>query len=123
MTALQSSLFANDAKLAACLVRDADHITQGASGEHVRKIQYALMVLTACALPGNELSRSIYGPQTAKLVKKYKIDRQIINYSYQTAADDIVGKMTIAALDKEMLGFERQESLAAVRPSLAQRVA
>ncbi|MBV8275865.1 MAG: hypothetical protein JO170_11495 [Verrucomicrobia bacterium] len=30
----------------------------------------------------------------------------IINWSYQTKADDIVGKMTIAALDKEMLEAE-----------------
>jgi hypothetical protein len=33
----------------------------------------------------------------------FKTKRQIINYRYERQVDDIVGKMTIAALDKEML--------------------
>lgn len=37
-----------------------------------------------------------------------KIASHIINRSYQTQADNIVGKMTIAALDKEMLAKQRQ---------------
>ena len=36
----------------------------------------------------------------------YKQKRNIINRSYQTKADNIVGKMTMAALDKEMLEAE-----------------
>ncbi len=36
----------------------------------------------------------------------YKEKRHIINHSYQTQADNIVGKMTMAALDREMLGKE-----------------
>jgi len=37
-----------------------------------------------------------------------KKKRRIINFTYQTQADDIVGKMTIAALDKEMVTFENR---------------
>ena len=40
----------------------------------------------------------------------YKQKRNIINYSYQTRADNIVGKMTIAALDEEMLDWERRRT-------------
>ena len=47
-----------------------------------------------------------YGPSTADVVLAYKRKRNIINYSYQTTADNIVGKMTMAALDKEMLARE-----------------
>ena len=42
---------------------------------------------------------------TAAAVVAYKRTRKIINYKYQTEADDIVGKMTIAALDRELLGL------------------
>lgn len=38
----------------------------------------------------------------------YKQKRLIINFTYQTKADDIVGKMTITALDAEMLQLEMQ---------------
>ncbi len=38
----------------------------------------------------------------------YKRKRNIINFSYQTQADNIVGKMTIAALDKEIFEKEQQ---------------
>jgi hypothetical protein len=41
-----------------------------------------------------------YGTQTANAVLAYKRKRNIINYSYQTQADNIVGKMTITSLDK-----------------------
>jgi hypothetical protein len=47
-----------------------------------------------------------YGPATAAAVLAYKQKRKIINFSYQTTADNIVGKMTMAALDKEMLAAE-----------------
>src|SRR5262249_14872404 len=39
-----------------------------------------------------------------------KKKRNIINFSYQTHADDIVGKMTIRSLDTEMLAQERGRS-------------
>jgi hypothetical protein len=54
----------------------------------------------------SELHEGRYGPSTAAAVLAFKRKRQIINYSYQTKADDIVGKMTIAAMDRELLTLE-----------------
>jgi peptidoglycan hydrolase-like protein with peptidoglycan-binding domain len=96
--ALSSRLFWGDAKLEAAAVKDASHIVQGARGEHVVKIQTALNLLDGAALAMD----GIYGPRTAAAVLAYKQKRGIINLSYQTRADDIVGKMTIAALDREL---------------------
>jgi hypothetical protein len=50
-----------------------------------------------------------YGPSTAAAVLKFKQKRNIVNRAYQTQADNIVGKMTIAALDNEMLQRERDQ--------------
>ncbi len=102
--ALQSKLFAGDPKLEAAAVSDPAHITQGARGEHVRKIQVALARLDGAAIAGD----GVYGPATAAAVLAYKRKRDIVNRSYQSQADDIVGKMTMAALDKEMVQFERE---------------
>jgi hypothetical protein len=40
-------------------------------------------------------------------VLAFKRRRKIINFSYQTQEDNIVGKMTIAALDREMEKLEQ----------------
>jgi peptidoglycan hydrolase-like protein with peptidoglycan-binding domain len=100
--ALQSSLFSGDRLLEAAASRDADHITLGATGEHVRKIQKALNLFGGAAIDED----GVYGRQTAAAVLTYKSERNIINRSYQTKADDIVGKMTIASLDTEVLVLE-----------------
>jgi peptidoglycan hydrolase-like protein with peptidoglycan-binding domain len=101
--ALRSKLFRGDAKLEAALVSDPGHIAQGAIGTHVGKIQQALNELDGAGLnpDGN------YGPATASAVLAYKQKRNIVNRSYQSQADNIVGKMTMASLDKEMLEKER----------------
>jgi len=39
---LQAGLFKGDPWLEACLIQHSAHITLGATGEHVRKIQMAL---------------------------------------------------------------------------------
>jgi peptidoglycan hydrolase-like protein with peptidoglycan-binding domain len=104
---LSSSFFRGDAKLEACLVSDPAHVTPGATGDHVRKIQLALHLLNESRIDASELAARRYGPTTAAAVLAYKRKRQIINFSYQTTADNIVGKMTIASLDKEMLQFEQ----------------
>jgi len=44
----------------------------------------------------------IYGPETAGAVLAYKRKHNIVNLRYQTQADDIVGKMTMASLDGDM---------------------
>jgi peptidoglycan hydrolase-like protein with peptidoglycan-binding domain len=98
MMALQSTLFRSDPKLEAAAVSDAAHIAPGARGAHVVKIQKALIQLDRAAIQAD----GIYGPATAAAVLAYKKKRAIINYRYQTQADNIVGRMTVAALDNEL---------------------
>jgi peptidoglycan hydrolase-like protein with peptidoglycan-binding domain len=104
---LISRIFRNDRKLEACLISDPAHLTQGATGEHVGKLQTALTILDGAKIEGKEIAAAVYGPSTAAAVLAYKKKRRIINLTYQTQADNIVGKMTIAALDREMVQFER----------------
>jgi hypothetical protein len=103
---LASELFRGDPKLEAAAVSDPAHIVPGATGPHVRKIQTALFLLDVAAIADDELRRTFYGPSTAGAVLAYKQKRKIVNRSYQTQADDIVGKMTIASLDNEMHKLE-----------------
>jgi peptidoglycan hydrolase-like protein with peptidoglycan-binding domain len=105
--ALQSKLFKADANLQACLGHDAAHVTPGARGDHVGKIQTALTALGDEVIDAAEIKAKTYGPSTASAVLAYKRKRKIINFSYQTQADNIVGKMTIASLDKEMQKLEQ----------------
>lgn len=97
--ALQSRLFRGDPKLEAAAVSDTAHIVPNATGDHVRKIQVALIHLDGAAIEPD----GKYGPATAAAVLAFKRKRNIINRSYQTQADNIVGKMTMASLDGEML--------------------
>jgi hypothetical protein len=113
---LQSALFVDDDELQACLIHDSAHVTLGAIGDHVTKIHSALTVIENANINLDELQDGRYGPTTAAAVLAYKRKRQIINHSYQTQADNIVGKMTIAALDREMLVIEGQEAQRAVPP-------
>src|SRR5271169_1059434 len=105
--ALQSRLFKDDKKLQECLIRDSAHVTPGSSGDHVSRIQAALALLEDARIEQSEMRTKKYGPSTAKAVLSYKERRKIINFSYETRADNIVGKMTIAALDKEIVKLER----------------
>lgn len=104
--ALQSQLFRNDPNLEAAAVSDPAHIVPGTRGEHVRKIQLALIQLDGAAIATD----GIYGPATAAAVLAYKQKRNIVNRAYQTQADNIVGKMTIDRLDKEMLAVEQSNN-------------
>ena len=103
---LQSQLFRGDSKLEAAAVSDSAHIVPGAKGEHVRKIQSALIQLDRAPITAD----GDYGPKTAAAVLSYKQKRNIVNRSYQTKADNIVGKMTIDRLDKEMLAAEQSNN-------------
>lgn len=116
---LTSRKFRGDAKLESCLVSDPAHLTPGTTGDHVSKIQTALMLLDGAKIDGRDLQAKSYGPSTAAAVLAYKQKRRIINRRYQTSADNIVGKMTIATLDREMLGFE--QSLRAVNSCAGMR--
>lgn len=95
---LQSRLFRGDSKLEAAALSDPAHILRGARGDHVRKIQLALIALDGADLKAD----GAYGPATAAAVLAYKKKRSIINPAYQTQADDIVGRMTMANLDQEI---------------------
>ena len=110
---LQSTVFGfkGDAKLEACLVSNDAHIVasdppggRGVNdvGNHALKIQQALTTLDRLAISPDEIRKKTYGQSTAAAVLKFKQKRSIINFSYQTQADSIVGKMTIAAMDKEL---------------------
>jgi hypothetical protein len=103
---LESKLFKSDSALQNCLIDDNSHILLGATGEHVRKIQTALNQIDNAGIAPAELSAALYGQTTATAVLTYKKTRDIVNRSYQAQADNIVGKMTIAELDKDMLGIE-----------------
>lgn len=59
-------------------------------------------MLDGLSIDHAEISAQRYGPSTAAAVLTYKKKRAIINRSYQNAEDNIVGKMTIASLDKEL---------------------
>jgi hypothetical protein len=109
---LKSTLFSGDAKLEAAAVSDPDHIVPGSVGEHVRKIQLALILLDGAKIAAD----SMYGPATAAAVLSYKRKRNIVNRSYQTTADNVVGKMTMASLDSEMVSREQPIELSPVHP-------
>lgn len=101
---LRSELFSGDPKLENAAVHDSAHIVPGSSGPHVEKIQVALMLLDSTSIASSELAADLYGETTAAAVLAYKRKRSIINRSYQSTADNIVGRMTIASLDSEMAG-------------------
>jgi hypothetical protein len=69
---LQSQLFRGDKKLEACQVSHAAHITKGAAGDHVAKIQKALLLVDHLVIDPDELSARRYGNSTAKAVLAYK---------------------------------------------------
>jgi hypothetical protein len=107
--ALVSQLFRGDDRLRKCLKSPSDHILLGARGDHVGKIQQALIALGAGVISADEIAAQFYGPSTARAVKKYKgPPRNIINRTYQQAPDDIVGQMTIDRLDVEIFESEKK---------------
>jgi peptidoglycan hydrolase-like protein with peptidoglycan-binding domain len=95
---LTSELFRGDPRLEAAARDDAAHIFKGCIGAYVTKIQMALNQLTNANLNTD----GIYGPKTAAAVFNFKKNKNIINPKYQSSPDDIVGKMTIAELDREL---------------------
>jgi hypothetical protein len=103
---LSSKLFAGDAKLEACLVNHAAHLVIGTRGEHVGKVQTALFLIDGLHIDATELRQEVYGKSTAAAVLAYKRKRHIINPSYQSSEDNIVGKMTIASLDADVVREE-----------------
>jgi len=95
-----------DPRLQACLVSDPAHVVPGDVGPHVSKIQLALLLLDVDRLPHSELLESRYASGTAQAVLAYKTRRNIVNRNYQTQADNIVGRMTIARMDADLVTLE-----------------
>jgi hypothetical protein len=111
MAGLRADLFESDAALEKALVVDSAHLVKGSKGEHVRKVQVALALLLdnpRVDIADAELKADHYGDTTASAVLRYKTERSIINTSYQKTPDDIVGKMTMRALDDEMAAYEAE---------------
>jgi peptidoglycan hydrolase-like protein with peptidoglycan-binding domain len=108
---LKSDIFAGDPRLEDCLVNDAAHLSPGAKGDHVARVQAALIFLDGLTIADGELGAMTYGPSTAAAVLAFKKKRKIINRAYQNQEDDIVGKMTIKALDDEMAAAGYAENL------------
>lgn len=104
---LKSKLLSPSQRLKNCEVQDSAHVTRGDTGDHVKRIQQALIRIDDAKIAADELTDARYGETTAAAVLDYKTPRQIINPAYQKNADDIVGKMTIKRLDEEMQVLER----------------
>jgi len=109
--ALFSSILRNDPRLQACQTKDASHLTEGTTGPHVKRVQTALFVLDGLKVDREEERSQRYGKSTASAVLQFKTKRHIINHKYQSRPDNIVGKMTIAALDAELWRKEAQREL------------
>ena len=97
---LRSELFSDSRELQACLVSDASHVVPGARGDHVARIQSALVRLRVLEADDARAEAGHYGPRTTEAVLTYKRAFKIINRSYQNSADNVVGRMTIASLDQ-----------------------
>lgn len=103
---LMSNLFRGNRRLQSCLLDNSAHVIPGERGQHVSLIQYAVLTFEPGEISGVEINMRHYGPMTTKAVLAYKRARKIINPAYQSVEDNIVGRMTIAALDREMVLLE-----------------
>ena len=103
---LLSRTFSRNDRLIRCADINAAHVTPGSTGDFVTLIQRAITAIDGTEIDRPELDSATYGPSTAAAVLKYKTSRSIINPTYQTKPDDIVGIMTIRSLDAEMVTLE-----------------
>lgn len=101
---LRSEFFRSDVRLEGAASRDSAPVLPGTSGPHVEKIQLALMLLDDARIAPAELEADAYGPTTAAAVLAYKRRRGLGHECYRTMPDSVVGRTTLAALDREMTG-------------------
>lgn len=113
---LLSKLLSANQRLQQCALANPSHVVEGDKGPHVKLIQLAMLILGDKDIENAELTGQIYGKTTAAAVLDYKQKRKIINRSYQTQADAIVGIMTIQAMDAELLVRERINAAKAADP-------
>lgn len=96
-----------------CLDSDAQNIRPESSGDHIVKIQDALLKIEDTKIPPGDrgliseggAERGKYGPATARAVLKFKVDRGLKRDG--RPFDNIVGRMTIDRLDTEMKPFNK----------------
>lgn len=103
------SEFEFNQKLKDCATFDRDHIGERFSpqGQHIFLIHKALNAWAETNAPelvlksdDSEFAASTFGKKTAKLVRKFKTTKRILNYKGEI--DEVVGIKTVAALDKEL---------------------
>lgn len=103
------SEFEFNQKLKDCARFDGDHIGKdfAPQGRHVHLIQKALNAWARTNAPrlaldpqGVDFSNETFGDDTARLVREFKTRNGLLNFRGQI--DEVVGKKTIAALDKEL---------------------
>jgi hypothetical protein len=104
----RSQLFSGNDRLRRCAFDNSAHVKLGDTGDHVSKIQEALVILDNALFTGTDVATQTYGQSTEDAVFDYKTARNIVNTSYQTAPDRIVGIMTIDRMDREMAAMEAQ---------------
>jgi hypothetical protein len=109
MGVLRSDEFRDDPKLEACAVTPSAHLRLGTiPGPHILKIQLALERLRPSGPKISDVEKSgmSYGTTTAAAVLNYKQSHvpPIINFSYQSTPDNIVGQMTIRSMDDDLAG-------------------
>jgi hypothetical protein len=119
---LKSETLAGDKRLQDCLVDDRAHLTPGVQGEFVAKVQAALMYLDKLQIDEKDLLAKTYGASTAAAVLAFKKKRKIINRSYESTEDNIVGKMTIKALDDELARAEKEPVDLSISPFCVEKV-
>lgn len=104
---LTSLLLGTDNRLQSCLLDDNAHVTVGQRGVHVSRIHLALMMLGWRDYTPQEIKDQLYGPATAKEILRIKTEHGIVARNRQNHADNIVGKMTISFLDRNITSLER----------------
>lgn len=105
--ALESDLLSANKRLQECLVKDSSHVRLNDSGEHVLLLQKALNKIGE--LPSELPENGTFDATMAGAVARYKKNRGILNYAGQI--DDIVGKLTITAIDNELVARNRRGRL------------
>jgi hypothetical protein len=98
---LFSALFRGDLKLLDCLNNPMGHVVPDSQGDHVGKIQKALVALGAGLIDPMELMEKKYGRTTIAAVVAFKTKWRIINTAYEDTVDPIVGQWTIKRLDRQ----------------------
>ncbi|MEO8028682.1 MAG: hypothetical protein ABI823_19535 [Bryobacteraceae bacterium] len=103
MVELLSRNFAGDDRLRKCANDNAFNIRPNTSGDHVRKVQSALLGLNrppGVKISDEERKNQFYGPDTAQAVRNFKnsFSPKILGPG-QVVVDPIVGIQTIRRLD------------------------